>query len=151
MSVQDCFISAKDVGGLVGVSDWERVFERSGGDLMFLYESPVNTIDLGSRVNDCGGVDVFHSEREDDEFHFNVQGVLSSGSTMNGSREFLRRSSFPFQKSWLYFSCGLESRPMTRSSSSSAIFSTEAAVSTTATFLVGGRAEEQAGRGGRFV
>ena len=70
---------------------------------------------------------------------------------MNGSREFLHRSGFPFQKSWLYFYCGVESHPMTRSSSSLAISSTEAVVSTMATFLVGGRAEEQAGRGGRFV
>ena len=70
---------------------------------------------------------------------------------MNDGREFLRRSSFPFQKSWLYFSCGVESHPMTRSSSSSAISSTEAVVSTTATFLVGGRAEEQVGRGRRFM
>ena len=70
---------------------------------------------------------------------------------MNNGREFLRRSSFPFQKSRLYVSCGVESRPMTRSLSSSAISSIEAAVSTTATFFVGGRAGERAGRGGRFV
>ena len=70
---------------------------------------------------------------------------------MNGSREFLRRSSFPFQKSWLYFSCGVESRPMTRSLSSSAISLTEAVVSITATFLGGGRAGEWAGRGGMFM
>ena len=80
-----------------------------------------------------------------------TQRVLSLGSTMNGGREFLCQSGFPFQKSWLYFSSGVESHPMTRSSSSSAISSTEAVVSTTATFLVGGRAEERAGRGGRFV
>ena len=70
---------------------------------------------------------------------------------MNSSREFLHRRGFPVQKSWLYFSCGLESHPMTCSSSSSAISSMEATVSTTATFLVGGRAEEWVGRGGRFV
>ena len=99
MCVQDCFISAYDVGGLVSVSDWEGVFERSGGDSMFSYEGPVNTIDLGSRVNDCSGVDVFHSERGDNEFHFNVQRVLSSGSTMNDGREFLCQSGFPFSKS----------------------------------------------------
>ena len=40
---------------------------------------------------------------------------------------------------------------MTQSSSSSASSSTEAIVSTTATFLVGGRAEEQVGREGRFM
>ena len=40
---------------------------------------------------------------------------------------------------------------MTQSSSSSAISSMEAVVSTTATFLVGGRAGERAGRGGRFM
>ena len=40
---------------------------------------------------------------------------------------------------------------MTRSSSSSAISSTEAVASTTAIFLVGGRTGEQAGRGGGFV
>ena len=40
---------------------------------------------------------------------------------------------------------------MTQSSSSSAISSIEAVVSTTATFLVEGRAGEQAGRGGRFM
>ena len=57
---------------------------------------------------------------------------------MNYGREFLRRSGFPFQKSWLYVSCGAESHLMTRSSSSSATSSTEAVVSTTATFLVGG-------------
>ena len=46
---------------------------------MFSYEGPVNTIDLGSRVNDCGGVNVFHSEGGDDKFHFNVQRILSLG------------------------------------------------------------------------
>ena len=40
---------------------------------------------------------------------------------------------------------------MTLSSSSSAISSTEAVVSMTTTFFVGGRAGERAGRGGRFV
>ena len=89
MRVQDGFVSAKDIGGLVSVSDWERVSERSGGNLVFSYEGPVDTIDLGSRVDDCCGVDVFHSERGDDEFHFNIQGVLSSGGAMNSSREFL--------------------------------------------------------------
>ena len=69
---------------------------------------------------------------------------------MNGSGEFLCQSGSPFQKSWLYFSCREESRPMTQSSSSSAISSTEAVVSTMATFLVRGRAEEWAGRGGGF-
>ena len=83
---------------------------------MLSYKGPVHTVDLGPRVNDCGGVNVFYSERGDDEFHFNIQRVLSSGGTMNGSREFLCRSSFPFQKSWLYLSVGVESRPMTRSS-----------------------------------
>ena len=73
------------------------------------------------------------------------------GSTVNDGREFLCRSGFPFQKSWLYFSCGEESCSMTRSSSSLAISLTEAVVSTMATFLVGGRVEERAGRGGRFV
>ena len=43
------------------------------------------------------------------------------------------------------------SRPMIQSSSSSAISSTEAVVSTTATFLVGGWAGEWVGRGGRFM
>ena len=89
MSIDDHFISAYDVGGLVCVLDWERVFEGSGGDSMFSYEGPVNTVDLGPRVDDCGGVDIFHSERRDDEFHFNVQRVLSSGGTMNYGREFL--------------------------------------------------------------
>ena len=40
---------------------------------------------------------------------------------------------------------------MTQSSSSSTISSTEVVVSTTATFLVGGRAGERVGRGGRFM
>ena len=40
---------------------------------------------------------------------------------------------------------------MTRSSSSLAISSTEVVVLTTATFLVGGQAGEQVGRGGRFM
>ena len=48
LNIQDCFISACDVGGLVGVSDWEGFFEKSGGDSMFSYEGPVDTIDLGS-------------------------------------------------------------------------------------------------------
>ena len=61
---------------------------------------------------------------------------------MNGNGEFLHRSSSPVQKSWLYFSSGEESCPMTRSSSSSASSSMEAVVSTMATFLVGGWAEE---------
>ena len=39
---------------------------------------------------------------------------------------------------------------MTQFSSSSAISSMEAVVSTTATFLVGGQAEERTGRGGGF-
>ena len=95
MGIDDCFISAYDVGSLISVSDWERVFEGSGGDSVFLYEGPVDAVDLGSRVNDCGGVDVFHSEGGDDEFHFNVQRVLSSRGTMNNGREFLRRGGFP--------------------------------------------------------
>ena len=90
MSIDDCFISAYDVGSLICVSDWERVFEGSGGDSVFSYEGPVDAVDLGSRVNDCGGVDIFHSEGGNDKFHFNVQRVLSSGSTMNCGREFLR-------------------------------------------------------------
>ena len=118
---------------------------------MFSYKGPVYTVDLGPRVNDRSGVDVFHSKRRNDEFHFNVQGVLSSGGTMNGNGEFLCQSGSPFQKSWLYCSCGVESRPITRSSSSLAISSTEVVVSTTATFLVWGWAGEQAGRGGRFM
>ena len=96
MGVDDCFILAYDVGSLICVSDWERVFEGSGGDSMFSYEGPVNTVNLSSRVDDCGGVDVFHSERGDDEFHFNVQRVLSSRGTMNNGREFLHRSGLPF-------------------------------------------------------
>ena len=96
MSIDDRFILAYDVGSLICVSDWERVFEGSGGDSMFSYEGPVNTVDLGSRVDDCSGVDIFHSERGDDEFHFNVQRVLSSRGTMNNGREFLRRGGFPF-------------------------------------------------------
>ena len=66
---------------------------------MFSYKGPVYAVDLGSRVNDCGGVDVFHSKGGNDEFHFNVQRVLLSGGTMNGNGEFLRRSGSPFQKS----------------------------------------------------
>ena len=56
---------------------------------MFSYKGPVDAVDLGPRVNDCGGVNIFHSEGGDDEFHFNVQGVLSSRSTVNCGREFL--------------------------------------------------------------
>ena len=84
------------VGGLVSVLDGEGILKRSGGDSMFLYKCPIDTVDLGSRVNDCSGVDIFHSERGDNEFHFNVQRVLSSRSTKNGSGEFLRRNSSPF-------------------------------------------------------
>ena len=57
---------------------------------MFSYEGPVNAVDLGSGVDDCGGVNVFHSEGGNNEFHFNVQRILSSGSAMNDGREFLR-------------------------------------------------------------
>ena len=58
MSIDDCFILVYDVGSLVCVLDWERVFEESGGDSMFSYKGPVDAVDLGPRVNDCGGVDV---------------------------------------------------------------------------------------------
>ena len=63
---------------------------------MFSYKGPIYAVDLGPRVNDCGAVDVFHSKRGNDEFHFYVQRVLSSGGTMNGDREFLCRSGSPF-------------------------------------------------------
>ena len=99
LSVHYCFISAGNVGGLVSVSDWEGVLQESDGNSVFSYKGPVYTVDLGPRVNDHGGVDVFHSKRRDDEFHFYVQGVLSSRGTMNGNGEFLRRSGSPFQKS----------------------------------------------------
>ena len=96
MSVDDRFISAYDIGSLVCVSDGKRVFEGSSGDSMLSYEGPIDAVDLGSRVNDCGGVDVFHSEGGNDEFHFNIQRILSSRGAMNNGREFLRRSGFPF-------------------------------------------------------
>ena len=96
MRIDDRFISAYDIGGLICVSDRKRIFEGSGGNSVFLYKGPIDAVDLGSRVNDCSGVDVFHSEGGDDEFHFNVQRVPSLGSTMNNGREFLRRSGFPF-------------------------------------------------------
>ena len=96
MSVDDRFISAYDIGSLVCVSDGKRVFEGSSGDSMLSYKGPIDAVDLGSRVNDCGGVDVFHSEGGNDEFHFYVQRILSSGGVMNSSREFLRRGGFPF-------------------------------------------------------
>ena len=95
MGIDNCFILAYDIGGLVCVSDRKRVFEGSGGNSVFSYKSPVNAVDLGSRVNDCGGVNIFHSEGGDDEFHFNVQRVLLSRGTMNNGREFLRRGGFP--------------------------------------------------------
>ena len=47
LSVNDCFISADNVGGLVSVSDWEGVLQGSGGDSMLSYKGPVNTVDLG--------------------------------------------------------------------------------------------------------
>ena len=150
LSIYNCLISADNVGGLVCILDWEGVLKGSGGDLMLSYKGPVYTVDLGSRVNDCGGVDIFHGERGDDEFHFYVQRVLLSRSTMNSSGESLCQNSSPFQKSRLYFSW-VESCPMTRSLSSSAISSIAVVVSTTATFLVGGQAGERVGRGGRFV
>ena len=96
MGIDDGFLSAYDVRGLVCVSNGERGFEGSGRDPMLSYESPVDAVDLGSRVNDCGGVDVFHSEGGNNEFHFNVQGILSLRGAMNNGREFLRRSGFPF-------------------------------------------------------
>ena len=63
LSIYNRLISADNVGGLVCISDREGVLEGSGGDLMLSYKGPVYTVDLGSRVNDCGGVDVFHGER----------------------------------------------------------------------------------------
>ena len=90
LSVHYCFILADNVGGLVSVLDWEGVLQESGGNLVFSYEGPVYAVDLGPRVNDRGGVDVFHSKRRDNEFHFNVQRVLLSGGTMDGNGEFLR-------------------------------------------------------------
>ena len=99
MGIDDCLISTDNVGGLVCVSDWEGVFQGSGGDLVFSYKGPVYTVDLGSRVNDCGGVDIVHSQRGNNEFHFNVQGILLLRGTMNGNGEFLRQSSSPVQKS----------------------------------------------------
>ena len=59
------------------------------------YKSPVYAVDLGSRVYDCSGVNIFHSKWEDDEFHFNVQGILSLRSAMNCNGDFLCRSSCP--------------------------------------------------------
>ena len=87
------------MGGLVRVSDWEGGFQGSGGDLVFSYKGPVYTVDLGSRVNDRGDVDIVHSQRGNNEFHFNVQGILLSRGTMNGNGEFLHQSSSPVQKS----------------------------------------------------
>ena len=31
---------------------------------MFSYKGPVYAVDLASRVNDCGSVDIFHSKGE---------------------------------------------------------------------------------------
>ena len=66
---------------------------------MLSYKGPVDVVYLGSQVNDCCGVNVFHSERGYDEFQFNIQGILSFGGTMNGGGEFLHRSGSPIQKS----------------------------------------------------
>ena len=43
----------------VGVSYWDRVFKVGSGELMLLYEVPVYAGDLGSRVNEGMGVNIF--------------------------------------------------------------------------------------------
>ena len=101
LDIDGCLMLTSNVGGPVGVSNGEGVFQGFGGDFVLLYEGPVYTIDLGSRVDDYSGVTVFHSEGGNDEFHFNVQGILLSRGTTNGNGEFLHRGSSPFQKSWL--------------------------------------------------
>ena len=35
---------------------------------MFSYKDPVYAVDLGSRIDDGSGVDIFHSEGGDNEF-----------------------------------------------------------------------------------
>ena len=72
------------------------MLQRFHGDLVLLYEGPVYAVYLGSRVDNCGGVDVFHSESGYNEFHFNVQGILSLEGTMDCGGEFLCQSGSPF-------------------------------------------------------
>ena len=63
---------------------------------MFLYKDPVYAVDLGSRIDDGSGVDIFHSEGGDNEFQWYVQGVLLSVDTMDYYGEFLHRSGSPY-------------------------------------------------------
>ena len=66
------------------------MFQWFSGDVVSLHESPVYAVDLSSRVYDCSGVDIFHSEWGDNEFQWYVQGVLSLVDTMDYDGEFLR-------------------------------------------------------------
>ena len=63
---------------------------------MFSYKDPVYAVDLGSRIDDGSGVDIFHSEGGDNEFQWYVQGVLLSVDTMDYYGEFLHQSGSPF-------------------------------------------------------
>ena len=89
MHIDHCLISTDNVGGLVCISNGKGVFQEFGGDLVSSYKGPVYAIDLGSRVDDCSGVVIFHSEWGNNEFHFNVQGILLLRGTMYGDGEFL--------------------------------------------------------------
>ena len=76
LDIDDCLISTDNIGGLVCISDGEGMFQWFSGDVVLSHESPVYAVDLSSGVYDCSGVNVFHSEWGDDEFHFNVQGIF---------------------------------------------------------------------------
>ena len=68
LNIDNCLISTDNVGGLVHISDVERVLQGSGQDSVFSYKGPVYVVDLGSQIDDGSGVDVFHSEGGDNEF-----------------------------------------------------------------------------------
>ena len=67
LDVGDDFISTIDIGSLVRVSDGERVFQGDRRDSVASDEGPVNTIDLGSRVDNGSGSDSVQGGWGDDD------------------------------------------------------------------------------------
>ena len=150
LGIDNCLILTDNVGGLVYVLDWKGIFRGLVGIWCFCTKAQSMQL-IWAPESMITVVSISFIVRGNDEFHVNVQGILLSRGTMNGNGEFLCQSSSPIQKSWLYFSFGVESHPMTRSSSSLANSLMETVVSTTATFLVGGQVEEWLGSRGGFA
>ena len=78
LDVGDDFISAIDIGSLIGVANGERVLQRDRGDSMAGDEGPVNAIDLSSRVNDGSGSDSVQGGRRDNDRDRDVQRMFST-------------------------------------------------------------------------